>query len=250
MSMYMVGVIQHHGVAVDYTLSNWGKFPEFFGIACFSLEGIGLIFPIRGSLKDPTKYKKIFNILSGFFVSVYIFFGVLSHMALGSATKEIIFHNFPKTYRGIFVLQFLFAIGIFTTFPVYIQTTINIVKKIDFFSQFYQGENEYAVSTISRALAIIFFFIISMTGVNILDFMSMAGSVCNSYLTFILPILCYVRYFEKKGKISRSSKIAHYCIMFCGVGLSFWGIYYSIRSVVQGHHEPRMRLTKVESMFD
>jgi len=43
-SYYMVKLNQKLGPSDDYTTSNWKRFPEFFGIACFSLEGIGLIF--------------------------------------------------------------------------------------------------------------------------------------------------------------------------------------------------------------
>ena len=55
----MIKIINHHGFSQDYTVTNWSHFPEFFGIACFSLEGVGLIFPIRGSLKKPSSFKKV-----------------------------------------------------------------------------------------------------------------------------------------------------------------------------------------------
>ena len=54
-SYYMVRLMRQLGPSYDYTTSDWRRFPEFFGIACFSLEGIGLIFPIRGSLKTQSK---------------------------------------------------------------------------------------------------------------------------------------------------------------------------------------------------
>lgn len=114
-------------------------------------------------------------------VLVYICFGVLAHVALGSSTKEIIFHNFPKSFKGIFILQFLFAIGIFTTFPVYIQTTASVIRKTSVMQKYFEGDSEYKNSVILRVLLILFFFLISMTGINILDFMSLAGSICNSY---------------------------------------------------------------------
>lgn len=56
-SFYMGRLIQKLGPSDDYTTSDLSKFPEFFGIACFSLEGIGLIFPIRGSLKTQSNFK-------------------------------------------------------------------------------------------------------------------------------------------------------------------------------------------------
>merc|ERR1712048_508302 len=81
-SGYIINGVSKHGFSEDYTLHNWSKFPEFFGIACFSLEGIGLIFPIRGSLKQPSKFNKLFTIIAGFFTSIYIIFGIICHMGL------------------------------------------------------------------------------------------------------------------------------------------------------------------------
>ena len=45
-----------------------------FGMACFSLEGIGLIFPIRGSLQKPQVFTKLFISVATFAVIVYITF--------------------------------------------------------------------------------------------------------------------------------------------------------------------------------
>lgn len=136
---HVIGVINSHGVHPYYTTTNWSKFPEFFGVACFSLEGIGLIFPIRGSLKKQSNFKPLFIIVASFFVGVYILFGILCHMGLGDSTKQIIFHNFPTSYMSIYILQLLYALGIFTTFPLYIQSCVNIIKGISCFSRFYEG---------------------------------------------------------------------------------------------------------------
>jgi len=38
---YMVGIINHMGPRQSAVYQNWSNFPEFFGMACFSLEGIG-----------------------------------------------------------------------------------------------------------------------------------------------------------------------------------------------------------------
>jgi len=86
---------------------------------------------------------------------------MLCHISLGGSTKEIIFHNFPKSFKGIFVLQFLFAIGIFTTFPVYIQTTASVIRKIPIMQRFFEGDTEYKNSVFLRACLIVFFFVIS-----------------------------------------------------------------------------------------
>ena len=249
-SYYMVKLNQKLGPSDDYTTSNWKRFPEFFGIACFSLEGIGLIFPIRGSLKTPSNFRIQFNWIASFMVQIYISFGMLCHISLGGSTKEIIFHNFPKSFKGIFVLQFLFAIGIFTTFPVYIQTTASVIRKIPIMQRFFEGDTEYKNSVFLRACLIVFFFVISQTGINIQDFMSLAGSICNSYQAFILPNLAYIKYYESKNLLSHKSKIFHYILLTIGVCLSLWALIYSIINVYTGHHDERFNMRKIESIFD
>jgi len=235
-SGFMIQGIVHHGPAPNYTLTNWSKFPEFFGIACFSLEGIGLIFPIRGSLKEPKKFSFTFNMIAGFFTIVYIIFGIVCHVGLGSMTKEIIFHNFPKTFTSIYVLQFAYALGIFITFPVFTQTTVNIIKRIDCAKKFFKGKRDYRNSCILRAVAIVGFFMVSMTGINILDLMDFAGAICNCYLSFVLPILAYICYFDSQKLLSKKSKIFHYALMFIGVALSIVSVVFALYDIFQKKH--------------
>lgn len=130
----------------------------FFGMACFSLEGIGLIFPIRGSLKEPTYFTKLFVIVASSAVLLYMIFGTVSNLALGNSVMSIVFHNFPKNYTVIFILQFAYALGIFTTFPLYIQACINTIKKISLFKCLYEGKKENIMTTVSRAVLIMMIF--------------------------------------------------------------------------------------------
>jgi len=88
-----------------------------------------LIFPIRGSLESPKKFNSLFVPIAIFFVAVYMGFGLICHMGLGSNVKEIIFYNFPKSYLSVYVLQFLYGFGILSTFPVYVQTNVNIMGR-------------------------------------------------------------------------------------------------------------------------
>lgn len=155
---YMAEIINLQGFNHTSSSFNWGNFPMFFGMACFSLEGIGLIFPIRGSLKEPNHFTKLFVIVASCAVLLYMIFGTISNLALGNSVMPIIFHNFPKNYSIIFVLQFAYALGIFTTFPLYIQACINTVKKISLFKCLYEGKKENIMTTISRAVLIMMIF--------------------------------------------------------------------------------------------
>lgn len=240
-SLFMIGgnmvrVIGTYGTASSTNMMNWSFFPQFFGMACFSLEGIGLIFPIRGSLAKPQIFTKLFISVATFAVIVYIVFGTLCNFALGGATKQIIFHNFPKTYSMIFAMQFMYAIGIFTTFPLYIQACVNTIKKLSFMKGWFE-KKDYMVSTMARGVFIVLMFAICLTGVNLVDFMDLAGSICNSFLAFILPVMVLIWYKSSVGELSKLEKWIHILIAVVGVVLSCVTIAVSFYTMINGHHK-------------
>lgn len=250
-SGFVINGISENGTSPDYTVNNFSKFPEFFGIACFSLEGIGLIFPIRGSLQKPRIFSRLFTIIAYFFTTIYILFGILCHIGLGSQTKEIVFFNFPKSFTSIYILQFAYALGIFVTFPVFTQTTVNIIRRIPSANKYFEGQKEFKNSCVLRAGAIVFFFMVSMAGINILDMMDFAGAICNSYLSFILPILSYITYFSSKGLISKKSKIFHWALIIIGVTLSCVSVVFAVYDIcVRQGHERRNKLVPTFQLFN
>lgn len=230
----MVRVISTYGAAESTRSMNWAMFPQFFGMACFSLEGIGLIFPIRGSLQKPQVFTKLFISIATFAVCVYIGFGSLCNFALGGATKQIIFHNFNKSYSVIFSMQFLYALGIFTTFPIYIQACVNTIKKISIMKGIFE-KNDYWISTMARAIFIVIMFMICLTGVNLMEFMDLAGSFCNSYLAFVLPVMVLIYYKQKVGELGSIEKWIHIMLAVIGVVLSAITIVASCYYMGQGH---------------
>ena len=76
----MAEIIHLQGINHTSTNFNWGNFPMFFGMACFSLEGIGLIFPIRGSLKQPDQFTRLFVIVASSAVLLYMIFGTVCNL--------------------------------------------------------------------------------------------------------------------------------------------------------------------------
>jgi hypothetical protein len=48
-----------------------------------------------------------------------------------------------------------------------------------------------------------------MTGVNLLDFMDLAGSICNGFLAFLLPVMVLLSYQASIGELTRFGKWAH-----------------------------------------
>lgn len=108
--------------------------------------------------------------------------------------------------------------------------------------RFYEGSSkkQYWMSTLSRALFIITMFLICMTGINLLDFMDVAGSICNSYLAFILPVWVYVYYMEKQGKMGKLNKWAHILMAVVGFTMSMITLGFGIYSMVHGNKHAKV----------
>ena len=63
-----------------FRLSNFG---EFFGVVCFSIEGIGLMLPIRSSLSNRNNFRKLFNGVCIGIISLYFLSGAAGALAYG-----------------------------------------------------------------------------------------------------------------------------------------------------------------------
>lgn len=72
---YQVGQLMSTGINSSV---NWFKplrLGEFFGVACFSIEGIGLIFPIRSTMSNYQSFRPVFHTTASIVVFWYFVFG-------------------------------------------------------------------------------------------------------------------------------------------------------------------------------
>lgn len=71
--------------------TNWFKplrLGQFYGVASFAIEGIGLILPIRATMRDYKGFRWLFHLIGAIVVAWYFFFGMsgamvaLAHIAI------------------------------------------------------------------------------------------------------------------------------------------------------------------------
>lgn len=85
-----------------------------------------------------------------------------------------------------------------------------------------------------------------MTGINLLDFMDIAGSICNSYLAFVLPAMVYIAHMERRQEMSKLSKWVHITLAGAGFIMSVVTLGFSLHKMFHGqpgnvrlhHHNP------------
>ena len=108
---------------------NLSHFGQFFGVVCFSIEGIGLMLPIRASLRTRSNFRMIFNSICILVIMFYFLYGLLVAMAFGANVKSVILFNFGKDYPLIYFESLLYAFGIFVSFPYIIFPLGPVFKK-------------------------------------------------------------------------------------------------------------------------
>ena len=109
--MYLSG---HHSVLTIDKLryADWGYFFVFLGVACYSIEGIGLIFPLRKDYIQKNTHKEftlVYFLSYLFTLIIYLLFGVLNYLRFYKQTQNIIFFNYKIDTEFVFVLQILYS---------------------------------------------------------------------------------------------------------------------------------------------
>ncbi len=245
------------GVSSTATYFNLWHFGEFFGVACFSIEGIGLILPIRSVMKDQRSFKWIFHITAMAIVLWYMIFGISGAMSLGSKAKGIILFIYGSQLKLIYGLAMAYSISIFLSFPMYlfpvaqsILTNRWVREKLELNVELQNvrgedniPEKEEKMGVLVRVSLILGCFLVSLSGINIIDSINLAGSILNSMTAFVFPILFYINYFGLKGELSAGRKKWLISIMVVGVVLSIASVIEGLISIASNRHNSQEKRT-------
>lgn len=66
------------------------------GVSIYAFEAVGLVFSIRNSLEDVSKFPKIFRNVNIVICTLYILFACAGVIAMGHTMNEIILFSLPK----------------------------------------------------------------------------------------------------------------------------------------------------------
>jgi len=236
--------VQHlvdFGVASTANTFDWLKFPEFFGVTCFAVEGVPCIIPIRASLKRRDKFRGLFYGVMGTSAILLISFGVLGCLTFGSDIQAIIFTNFPASQAYYFSLQMMYGFCCIMTFPMYVNVSCSIIFNISAFkSVFLDSKHSYWWCTLLRFCTILALFIISATNLNITDILHFSGAVCNCYLAIIMPCLMFMKWYG--SEVSTCKKIGLWSFIVLGSAFTALSMFSSIWSITHRQYHDDRRL--------
>ena len=183
-----------YGVA-DITNFNPRDWTLFIGTAIFTFEGVGLIIPIQGSMKDPAKFPQV---LAGVMIFITVLFtgmGALSYAAFGSATKTVVLLNLPQDSKFVNAVQLLYSLAILLSTPLQLFPAIGILEA-KLFSR--SGKNNPYTKwkkNVFRFFLVTMCALVAWGGADDLDkFVALVGSFACVPLVYVYPVrvrLCF-----------------------------------------------------------
>jgi proton-coupled amino acid transporter len=186
---YDVKTIVHQGGISDIQDFNPKDWTLFIGTAIFTFEGIGLIIPIQGSMKDPGKFPKVLASVMIIVSVVMISIGALSYAAYGSHTKTVVLSNMRQDNKLVNGVQFIYSVAILLSTPLQIYPAIEITSQ-----QLFSRTGKYNPwikwkKNVFRFFMVMLCAMIAWLGANDLDkFVSIVGSFACIPLVYIYPV--------------------------------------------------------------
>jgi proton-coupled amino acid transporter len=227
--------IGENGVSTTAQGSNMWRFPEFFGVMCFAIEGVGTIMPVRNVMKNRDHFRPMFIMSLGSVCILLLAFGLLGCMTFGSDVKDIVFLNFPKSQLFFFILQMVYGLSCIITFPIYVNVACSIIFRIEVLKKwFIDNPRAYWNCTILRLVTIMMLFAISISGIRILDLLNFSGALCNAYLAIIMPVMLYMAYF--KDKIKKWQRVCFWAFIIVGVSMTMLSVVVSVKDMASAKH--------------
>ena len=181
-------IVTNHGVS-DIKRFNAKDWTLFVGTAIFTFEGIGLVIPIRDSMRKPSKFPPVLAGVMIILTVVYISMGALSYAAYGSATRTVVLLNMPQDDRLVNAVQLLYSLAILLSTPLQLFPAIRIMEN-GIFSR--SGKHNPYIKwkkNIFRFFLVMACALLAWGGADDLDkFVALVGSFACVPLVYIYPV--------------------------------------------------------------
>lgn len=124
-------IVVNHGFSdiVNFNPRDWTL---FIGTAIFTFEGIGLVIPIKESMKEPSKFPFVLAITMAVITVVFTAIGALSYAAFGSSIKTVVLLNLPQDDKFVNAVQLLYSLAILLSTPLQLFPAIRIAENAIF----------------------------------------------------------------------------------------------------------------------
>merc|ERR1711976_232578 len=99
---------------------------------------------------------------------------------------------------------------------------------------FVDSPKAYWNGTGMRLITIVLLFVISISGIRILDLLNFSGALCNAYLAIIMPVMLYMTYF--KDELKKWQKTLFWIFIVVGVSMTLLSVVISVKDMIVTRH--------------
>lgn len=185
--------------------SGWAK---IVGMGISTIEGIGVVLPIKESMVDKKKFNLVVYIGNLFISLILIGFPLIMYLCYQDKTAEIVLTNLPTDKIYVQVMLCFLVFSIIIVYPVSLYPAYLIIENI-LFKKLKENEKKpmgrLVKENIMRTFIVscgIFIGIISIDKFDVM--LSLAGSAIMTPIAFILPTFFHYKLFKDKQSCFRS----------------------------------------------
>jgi len=218
---------------LNFNEHNFGTFthlPSFIGVSIFAFECIGNIFPVKNSMKEPEKFKKMFSITSIVVCLVYIVFSVICCVSLGVKINQIILTDLEKIQSFFYIFQTFYAVALILSYPIQFYPLVIILEDNYVINKYITTKGKYNWKRyVVRFIVTLIIFVLAFAIPKFASFLNLVGAFAGINLQFVFPIIAYYSVFKlmaPKWKIN-----LNFAVLVFGVIGSGFGIYDSIKEM-------------------
>lgn len=186
----------------ERTMANFSltKLSLFFGTVIYLFEGIGLVLPLKNSMKNPSNFSKAYGVLNvgvGMHTVLFLLLGIFGYFKYGDETEGSLTLNLPTdeilAQSVLLILSFGVTLGYAIQFFIPIQIMFpsvrNVIKAAD--------RNPFVGEICFRAFMVLVTFSVALAIPNLGLLISFIGAICSNSLALLFPImiefLCFTR---------------------------------------------------------
>lgn len=171
---------------------SWSKLPLFFGTVIYLFEGIGLVLPLKNSMKHPSNFSRplgVLNVGVGMQTILFISLGVFGYWKYGEESKSSLTLNLPTdevlAQTVLLILSFGvilgYAIQFFIPMQIMFPSVRNVIKPADRHPLF--GEICF------RTFMVLVTFGVALVVPNLGLLISLIGAICSNSLALLFPVI-------------------------------------------------------------
>lgn len=171
---------------------SWTKLPLFFGTVIYLFEGIGLVLPLKNSMKYPSNFSRPLGVLNvGVAMQTVLFLclGIFGYWKYGEGTKGSLTLNLPTdellAQTVLLILSFGvilgYAIQFFIPMQIMFPSVRSVIKTAD--------RNPLIGEMSFRSLMVLVTFGVALAIPNLGLLISLIGAICSNSLALLFPVL-------------------------------------------------------------